>query len=326
MQIHELNKTTLVEVNMLGTGGVADRIKTSAKTLATQTGAGSALGRAVTPGMNQGATNTAKFNQSTWMDLYRATQMNQATQAWIDGLLKQWKMQAAKLPQNITTTPAPTTPAPATPAPTTPAPATTTATTPSPGANAMAAGAERVKNKLTALKQKRLGLREADERSMNPDAWKEQFLTWSDNMLKTRARNTGAEITMDMVRRDPEVQQHLPDLLSAVVDARGSGAFDQAFKKYMQAATAGIYKLTQIENNRTPTAGAATAQYQAPASTTSQLPDNITRLFRSMGVANPTQADVDRLARFLKSEGISGVGNTGSPSLDALFKRMGLSK
>ena len=321
MQIHELNKTTLVEVNMLGTGGVADRIKTGAKTLATQTGSGAALGQAVTPGMNQGATNTAKFNQSTWMDLYRATQMNQATQSWIDGLLKQWKMQAAKLPQNITATPTPSTPAP-----TTPALATTAATTPVVGANASADGAERVKNKLTALKQKRQGLREADERSMNPDAWKEQFLTWSDNMLKTRARNTGAEINMDMVRRDPDAQKHLPSLLSAVVDARGTSEFDDAFKKYMQMATAGIYKLTQIENNRTPTAGATPAQYQAPVVSSGQLPDNITRLFKSMGVANPSQADVDRLARFLKSEGISGVGNTGSPSLDALFKRMGLSK
>ena len=317
MQIHELNKNTLVEVNMLGTGGVADRIKTGAKTLATQTGSGAALGQAVTPGMNQGATNTAKFNQSTWMDLYRATQMNQATQNWIDGLLKQWKMQAAKLPQNITATPAATT---------TPTPTTTAATTPVVGANASVDGAERVKNKLTALKQKRQGLREADERSMNPDAWKEQFLTWSDNMLKTRARNTGAEINMDMVRQDPEVQQHLPSLLSAVVDARGTSEFDDAFKKYMQMATAGIYKLTQIENNRTPTAGATSTQYQAPVASSGQLPDNITRLFRSMGVADPSQADVNRLARFLKSEGISGVGNTGSPSLDALFKRMGLSK
>lgn len=314
MQIHELNKRTLNEVNMLGAGGLADRAKTTAKTLATQTGAGAALGKAITPGMNQGATDTNKFVQSDWMDLYRATQMNQATQSWINGLLKQWKIQARKLSQNSTTTVSAPTPEP----------------TASPVEEPMYLGGKKLdpKNPKDAEIIKKIqaqNITESDERGMNPDTWKKQFVAWTDNMLKTRARNTGAEINMDMVRRDPEAQKHLPQLLSAAVEARGTRAFDDAFRQYMQAATAGIYKLTQIENNQVPGSQASTAQYQASAPSSSQLPDNLTRLFRSMGVSNPTQSTVEQLARFLKSDGIRGVGDTGSPSLDALFKRMGLS-
>ena len=108
MQIHELGKQYTIE-------GLLDKIKTGVQTLASQPGAGRALGQAVTPGYNhQGATDTGEFTQSKWMDLYRNTKMNQATQAWIDGLLRQWKIHAAKLPQNLTAKSAPaTTTAPA---------------------------------------------------------------------------------------------------------------------------------------------------------------------------------------------------------------------
>ena len=45
-----------------------------------------------------------------------------------------------------------------------------------------------------------------------------------------------------------------------------------------------------------------------------------------MGVPNPSQTNVQQMAKYLKTQGIQGVAATGNANLDALFKMMGLSK
>ena len=114
MQIHELTRRQLNEVDIVGPDGVLNKIGTAAKALVQPGGVKSAL-KTITPGFGQGALNTKDLATGDFAQRMQAIK-NTAAMKEVAGLLqKQW-MQASKTLPPTTATPATATPATAAPA------------------------------------------------------------------------------------------------------------------------------------------------------------------------------------------------------------------
>jgi hypothetical protein len=112
MQIHELNRKQLNEVDLAGAGGLWSGIKSAAKAVVQPGGVKDAL-RTVTPGANQGLGSTAALTQSDFAQRMQAVKNNAAIKQVAANLQKQWvqvsKTLPATTPASTTTTPASTT-------------------------------------------------------------------------------------------------------------------------------------------------------------------------------------------------------------------------
>ena len=291
MQIHELNKKTINEA-IVGPGGVIDTIKNTAKTL-TKPGAAKALAQA-TP------TDTADLTQTSWMDMYRQTESDRATQTWIDGLLKQYRAQMGRLP----------------------VPQTQSATTAPPTQTAeptqdMYLGGKKLdpKNPKDAEVIKKIqaqGLKEAAD--LTPDQIAQQFQSWSDQYLNTQS------ITMDQVRKSVSPLKPLAPLLNKLARAQAAGAtqaFDQAFREYMLAATTGIRMLTKQANQASPQAQTTrTQQY-----TTAPGAMDIRQQLQAVGISNQ---QLLKLGQLVTAANNGEVRSTGNPAVDDVLRNMGI--
>ena len=142
----------------------------------------------------------------------------------------------------------------------------------------------------------------------------QQFQTWADNQLATRSRD-GTAITMNQVRNDPELASDVKQALDTVTQSLGTAQFDQAFKGYMNVATAAIRKLTQ-EHNIVSQVQPKTRSQQALAS------GGTGRAQALINAMDLNQNQLDALKQFLDREQ-SRIVSTGSPSLDSLLKQIG---
>ena len=126
MQIHELNRKQLNEVDLAGAGGLWSGIKSAAKAVVQPGGVKDAF-RTVAPGANQGLGSTAALTQSDFAKRMQDVKNSAAIKQVAANLQKQWmqvsKTLPASTPASTTTTPASTT---TTPASTTTTPASTT--------------------------------------------------------------------------------------------------------------------------------------------------------------------------------------------------------
>ena len=113
MQIHELTRRQLNEVDIVGQDGVLSKIGTAAKALVQPGGVKSAL-KTITPGFGQGALSTKDLATGNFAQRMQTVRNNAAIKQVAANLQQQW-MQASKTLPPATATPATATPATATP-------------------------------------------------------------------------------------------------------------------------------------------------------------------------------------------------------------------
>jgi len=94
MQIHELTRKQLNEVDLAGPGGLWSGIKSAGKALMQPGGAKDAL-RAVTPGANQGLGGTAALTQSDFAKRMQAQSTNKAFDQVAKNLQGNWEQRRA---------------------------------------------------------------------------------------------------------------------------------------------------------------------------------------------------------------------------------------
>lgn len=147
MQIHELTKKQLNEVDLAGAGGLWSGIKSAAKAVVQPGGVKDAL-RTVAPGANQGLGSTAALTQSDFAKRMQDVKNSAAIKQVAANLQKQWMQVSKTLPA---TTPASTTTTPA-----------STTTTPAPTTN-LSTSQSRLANKAAAYKATRTESVQLDE-------------------------------------------------------------------------------------------------------------------------------------------------------------------
>ena len=114
MQIHEITKKQLNELDLAGSGGLWSNIKTAGQALMQPGGAKDAL-RTVAPGAGQGATNTAALTQSDFAQRMQGVKNDSAMKQVAANMQAQWEKARAQVSQP-SATPAPTVNQPAQPA------------------------------------------------------------------------------------------------------------------------------------------------------------------------------------------------------------------
>jgi len=111
MQIHELTRKQLNEVDLAGAGGLWSGIKSAAKAVVQPGGVKDAL-RTVAPGANQGLGSTAALTQSDFAQRMQAVKNSAAIKQVAANLQKQWLQVSKTLPAATATAPGTTTSAP----------------------------------------------------------------------------------------------------------------------------------------------------------------------------------------------------------------------
>ena len=111
MQIHELTKKQLNEVDLAGQGGLWSGIKSAAKAMVQPGGVKDAL-RTVAPGANQGLGSTAALTTSDFAQRMQAVKNSAAIKQVAANLQKQWNQVNKTLPAATTPAPGATTSAP----------------------------------------------------------------------------------------------------------------------------------------------------------------------------------------------------------------------
>jgi len=114
MQIHEVTRKQLNELDLAGSGGLWSNIKTAGKAMMQPGGVKDAL-KTVTPGFGQGATNTAALTQSDFAQRMQGVKNDSAMKQVAANMQAQWEKARAQVSQP-SATPAPTVNQPAQPA------------------------------------------------------------------------------------------------------------------------------------------------------------------------------------------------------------------
>ena len=108
MQIHELTRRQMNEVDLAGAGGLWSGIKSAAKAMVQPGGAKDAL-RTVAPGANQGLGSTAALTTSDFAQRMQAVKNSAAIKQVAANLQKQWNQVSKTLPAATATAPGTTT-------------------------------------------------------------------------------------------------------------------------------------------------------------------------------------------------------------------------
>ena len=108
MQIHELTRRQLNEVDIVGPDGVLSKIGTAAKALVQPGGVKSAL-KTITPGFGQGALNTKDLMTGDFTQRMQAVKNSAAIKQVAANLQKQWNQVSKTLPAATATAPGTTT-------------------------------------------------------------------------------------------------------------------------------------------------------------------------------------------------------------------------
>jgi hypothetical protein len=147
------------------------------------------------------------------------------------------------------------------------------------------------------------------------DQYRTAFVNWSDGQLATRVPETGATITMDAVRKTPELSTKLSTALDQVVQTQGTAQQAQAVEEYIKLAVAGVQALAQSSKNGV---SASTQQQNAQFATTSGA---VKQSLRDAGI------DPGRLEQFGAQAKAAGspmaTRRTGDTTADTLLKLAG---
>jgi hypothetical protein len=147
------------------------------------------------------------------------------------------------------------------------------------------------------------------------DQYRTAFVNWSDGQLATRVPETGATITMDAVRKTPELSTKLSTALDQVVQTQGTAQQAQAVEEYIKLAVAGVQALAQSSKNGV---SASTQQQNVQFATTSGA---VKQSLRDAGI------DPSRLAQFGAQAKAAGspmaTRRTGDTTADTLLKLAG---
>ena len=111
MQIHELTRKQLNEVDIAGAGGILSKIGTAAKAMVQPGGVKDAF-RTVAPGANQGLGSTAALTTSDFAQRMQAVKNSAAIKQVAANLQKQWNQTSKTLPAATAPSPGTTTSAP----------------------------------------------------------------------------------------------------------------------------------------------------------------------------------------------------------------------
>ena len=103
MQIHEVTRKQLNELDLAGSGGLWSNIKTAGKAMMQPGGVKDAL-RTVAPGAGQGATNTADQTQSDFAQRMQGVKNNSAMKQVAANMQAQWEKARAQVSQPSATT------------------------------------------------------------------------------------------------------------------------------------------------------------------------------------------------------------------------------
>ena len=103
MQIHEVTRKQLNELDLAGSGGLWSNIKTAGKAMMQPGGVKDAL-RTVTPGAGQGAANTADQTQSDFVQRMQGVKNNSAMKQVAANMQAQWEKARAQVSQPSATT------------------------------------------------------------------------------------------------------------------------------------------------------------------------------------------------------------------------------
>ena len=104
MQIHELTRRQITEVDIVGPDGVLSKIGTAAKALVQPGGAKDAL-RTITPGFGQGALNTKDLATGDFAQRMQAVKNSAAIKQVAASLQQQWNQVSKTLPAATATSP-----------------------------------------------------------------------------------------------------------------------------------------------------------------------------------------------------------------------------
>jgi hypothetical protein len=147
------------------------------------------------------------------------------------------------------------------------------------------------------------------------DQYRTAFVDWSDGQLATRVPETGDTITMDEVRKTPELSTKLSAALNQVVQTQGTAQQTQAVEEYIKLAVAGVQALAQSSKNGV----SASSQQQNVQFATSA--GAVKQSLRDAGI------DPNRLAQFGAQAKEAGspmaTRRTGDTTADTLLKLAG---
>jgi hypothetical protein len=147
------------------------------------------------------------------------------------------------------------------------------------------------------------------------DQYRTAFVNWSDGQLATRVPETGATITMDEVRKTPDLSTKLSAALDQVVQTQGTAQQAQAVEEYIKLAVAGVQALAQSSKNGV---SASAQQQNTQFATTSGA---VKQSLRDAGI------DPSRLAQFGTQSKAAGspmaIRRTGDTTADTLLKLAG---
>ena len=104
MQIHELTRKQITEVDIVGPDGVLSKIGTAAKALVQPGGVKSAL-KTITPGFGQGALNTKDLATGDFAQRMQAVKNSAAIKQVAASLQQQWNQVSKTLPAATATSP-----------------------------------------------------------------------------------------------------------------------------------------------------------------------------------------------------------------------------
>ena len=149
----------------------------------------------------------------------------------------------------------------------------------------------------------------------NANQVKTAFVNWSDGQLATRVPETGATITMNDVRKLPNLTTKLSAALNQVVQTQGTPAQVVAVEEYVKLAVAGVQALAQSSKN------GVSAQFAQQNIATTAGAGSVTQALQASGIN--TQS-LQKFGAAAKQAGSSmQVKMTADPFLNNLAKQAG---
>lgn len=158
----------------------------------------------------------------------------------------------------------------------------------------------------------------AQTRATPEGMYRNQFTTWADAQLASKIPGTNVNITMDDVRKMPDVSAQLQkDLADVVTTMNDPSRHIQAVEKYLMTAVTGMQRQSAEMKKQNP----------ALARTTGSVPVNadvFQQQLNQIGMTAPQLAAFGKLVR--DTSGTNTVRGTGNPAVDAALRTAGLIK
>jgi len=275
MQIHELTRRQLNEVDIVGPDGVLSKIGTAAKALVQPGGVKSAL-KTISPGFGQGALSTKDLTTGNFAQRMQTVRNNSAIKQVAANLQQQW-MQASKTLPPATATPTTATPTTATPTTATPTLSTQASNLQTSQARLAASAAKR-----KALYKENVQLDEAASLGQLTDWYEKSVIPKSMAVLSAEyLKNPIIKSSLEKIlATDNQPGEQLKAFVDLVAATSVESQLITAKNPKLVAATGGAPAVTKTlsggasaaKTNISKAAGIAPAQIDAIAKVVGELP------------------------------------------------------